>query len=393
MEGVLAAKKRKKGKPSVLARKVKAWASFLRNPVTLAIAGVLLVGGLGAGVWVGLSLSDASSDMNKILVATEREPSDAKLPPPVPRGRANETPLNLAPQPDSERPERRLALAPVPPPKPQGPPQTAPVQPAAVPGLRPVPTPGPLPPGTPAWVRNAVAVPDTGGPKIAIVIDDAGLDLKAMRRMAQNNIAPLTIAFLPYAENLQSQVDAMRQAGHEIIVHMPMEPQSAKENPGPNAILTGLPDEELLRRVRWNLDRLDGYVGVNNHMGSRMTADPRGMALVMSEMRARGLMFLDSRTTAHSVAAQAAEQYGVPNLRRDIFLDNDTRADKILEQLRQTEEMARKHGHAIAIGHAHIPTVEVLEQWAPVAIARGFTLVPLTALMKERRVVQNAAQR
>ena len=359
--------------------------------MTLAIAGVLLVAGLGAGVWVGLSLSDTASGMNTILVATEREPSDARLPPPVPRARVNETPLNLAPQPDNERPERRLALAP--PPKPTGPPQTAPAQPAAAPALRPVPGPGPLPPGTPAWMRHAVAAPETSGPRIAIVIDDAGLDLKAMRRMAQNSIAPLTIAFLPYAENLQAQVDAMRQAGHEIIVHMPMEPQSAKENPGPNAILTGLPDAELLRRVRWNLDRLDGYVGVNNHMGSRMTADPRGMALVMSEMRARGLMFLDSRTTAHSVVSQAAEQYGVPHLRRDIFLDNDTRPDKILEQLRQTEEMARRHGQAIAIGHAHIPTVEVLEQWAPVAIARGFTLVPLTALMKDRRIVHNAAQR
>ena len=134
---VLAARKSKKGKSSAFVRKAKAWAGFLRNPVTLAIAAVLLVGGLGAGVWVGLTMSDTSSSMNRILVATEREPSDEKLPPPVPRSRVNETPLNLAPQPDSERPERRLALVPPPPPKPQGPPQTAPVQPAAAPTLRP----------------------------------------------------------------------------------------------------------------------------------------------------------------------------------------------------------------------------------------------------------------
>ena len=115
-----------------------------------------------------------------------------------------------------------------------------------------------------------------------------------------------------------------RTAGHEILVHLPMEPQAADADPGPNALLTGLPIAELDRRIAANLARLDGYVGINNHMGSRFTASAREMRRVMRALQARDLLFLDSLTTGKSTGHSLAREFGIPSVVRDIFLDNET---------------------------------------------------------------------
>lgn len=132
---------------------------------------------------------------------------------------------------------------------------------------------------------------------IAIVIDDAGLDQPRTARTVDLP-GPITISYLPYARDLQSQVNAARNAGHEVMLHMPMEPSSATIDPGPHALLARYDRQKILNEMTWMLDRFDGYVGVNNHMGSKFTADPERMRVVMEVMKSRGLMFLDSRTSA-----------------------------------------------------------------------------------------------
>jgi polysaccharide deacetylase 2 family uncharacterized protein YibQ len=233
---------------------------------------------------------------------------------------------------------------------------------------------------TPTWLRNAVAAPlPDGRPMIAMVIDDLGLR-RANTAALIALPGPLTLAFLPYADALEPQTRAARAAGHELLVHVPME-ATGHEWPGPNALLSALSPTEMLSRLRAQLRSFPDFVGVNNHMGSLLTADHAEMALVMAELRARELLFLDSRTTAKSVATTEAQRLGVPHAERDVFLDNELGLDYVRRQLVQTEQLARRQGYAVAIGHPHDVTIEALRGWLPSLEERGFALVPISAVV------------
>jgi polysaccharide deacetylase 2 family uncharacterized protein YibQ len=241
---------------------------------------------------------------------------------------------------------------------------------------------GPVADAQPTWMRNAVLVPDTGGrPMIAIVIDDLGLDRRNTDRAVQLP-GPLTLAFMTYADDVVSQTQAGRDAGHELLVHVPMAPDNGHLTTGPNVLGVGLAADELKRRIDWVLSRFDGYVGLNNHMGSRFTADAAGMAVLFEELQRRGLLFLDSRTTAATMADEMAMRYDVPFVRRNIFLDNETSAGEVEAQLGKVEAAARRTGVAVAIGHPHDGTIDALQRWLPTLAARGFALVPVSAIAR-----------
>ena len=234
----------------------------------------------------------------------------------------------------------------------------------------------------PAWLRNAVAIADTGNrPLIAVVIDDAGLNRVGTARL--NSLpSPLTISFLSYAGDLDRQTANARAAGHEIFLHVPMAPQSNTEDPGPHALLPESPASEIRDRLGWALSRFAGFVGVNNHMGSRFTRDEVAMTTVLQELKNRGLAFLDSRTTDASVGGRVAEQIGMAFAVRDVFLDHEINAAEIRKQLGRLEEIALRRGSAIAIGHPHKTTLDVLEAWLPTLAERGLVLVPVSAIIK-----------
>lgn len=237
-------------------------------------------------------------------------------------------------------------------------------------------------PARPAWLANAVEPLYLGkGPMIAIVIDDAGV-VQPRTRRASELPAPITIAFIPYGDNLEKQTRYARSRGHELLLHIPMEPSIAAADPGHNALLTSLSQDEIMRRVRWALDRFDGYVGVNNHMGSKFMARGDLVRPVLEEINARGLLFLDSRTDHRTVGTGLARDMGIPHATRNVFLDNDLDAAKIRAQLAELERVARRRGHAIAIGHPHDVTTETLAEWIPEARARGFQLVPVSTIVK-----------
>ncbi len=242
----------------------------------------------------------------------------------------------------------------------------------------------------PAWRANAASYADPAGrPMVAVVIDDMGVD-RAHSDRAAALPAPLTLAFLPYARDLGRQVRAARAAGHEILAHVPAEPGTIAVDPGPHYLAVGRSEVELRRNIAWNLAQLDGFVGVNNHMGSRFTADPTGMTVLMDELATRGLLFLDSRTTAATVGATTASAHGVPYAERDVFLDNDPSVEAILVQLAELEAEARRTGSAIGIGHPHEATIEALALWLPEARKRGIALVPVSAVVAERRGLAQA---
>lgn len=249
----------------------------------------------------------------------------------------------------------------------------------------------PVAPVQPAWLANAVQSHQPGnGPMIAIVIDDAGI-ARHRTRMASELPAPITIAFIPYSDDLEAQTRYALARGHELLLHIPMEPGSDAADPGQNALLTSLGQDEVMRRFRWALDRFDGYVGVNNHMGSKFMARTDYVRPVLDEINARGLLFLDSRTDHNTVGTKLARDIGMPNAARNIFLDNDLDTARIEAQLAKLERVARRRGQAIAIGHPHDVTTEVLARWIPEARARGFRLVPVSAIVKKEYETQLAS--
>ncbi|MGQ0676015.1 MAG: divergent polysaccharide deacetylase family protein [Rhodospirillales bacterium] len=261
---------------------------------------------------------------------------------------------------------------------------------AALPPLGGLPRDADAPPPAAAapWRDNAVPFLDRPGLKlIAVIIDDAGLD-RARTSRATQLPGPLPISFLPYAGDLRRQASEARRAGHELMLHLPMEPISASEDPGPHPLMTWLARGELERRLAMMLTRFDGFVGVNNHMGSRMTLDLGAMLPVLEEIRGRGLLFVDSRTVAGSVAGPLADRLGIPGAARDVFIDHDGSAEAVAARLADIERIALRLGRAVAIGHPHDLTLGALERWLPTLAERGFTLAPVSALAKRREATR-----
>lgn len=200
-------------------------------------------------------------------------------------------------------------------------------------------------------------------PVIALVIDDAGVNPSLTRRAIELGI-PLTVSFLPYATQTPELVEIAHTSGHDIFLHMPMEPYGL-EDPGPGALTRHLPPAELARRVEQALAAVPGAIGLNNHMGSAFTSDARAMQAALEPLRGRDLIFLDSLTSGRSRAATIAEATGLITLRRSVFIDHE--AGRVEDMLDQLVALARRDGHAIAIGHPREDTLVALEVW----LARG----------------------
>lgn len=240
------------------------------------------------------------------------------------------------------------------------------------------------------WERRSVpATPIPDRALVAIVIDDIGIDRnRALRAIGLP--APLTLSFLPYGRDAPALAVIARQRGHEILLHMPMQPVGG-ENPGPQALTADLAAVEIRARVGAALDRFGDAVGLNNHMGSRFTADRRLLGPVAEELGARGLIFVDSRTTAASQVPQAAEEFGIPTAVRDVFLDNDPSPEAVRAQFEELERVARRRRQAIAIGHPNDATLAALASWLPLAAERGIQVVPVTTIV--RRGLERAQAR
>lgn len=233
------------------------------------------------------------------------------------------------------------------------------------------------------WRRNALPFRDINSkPLIAIVIDDVGLD-RARSKRAWELPGPMTMSFLPYAKDLPEQARAARARGHELMLHMPMEP-TGRNDPGPGALMVSMSDAELRQKLLIALESFGGYVGINNHMGSRFTAVRPDMELVMKQLKPRGLMFLDSRTTAQSVGDQTAQEFGVPSIVRHVFLDDEETLESVRRKLAEAEAVARRQGFVVAIGHPHDATLQALGEWLPTVQGKGLALAPSTAVLRKR---------
>ena len=232
------------------------------------------------------------------------------------------------------------------------------------------------------WHKYAIPVAPDGRPMIAIVFDDLGID-KSRTRRAIALPGPMSMSFLTYAKRATEQIGAAREAGHEIWMHVPMEPSSRSIDPGPKVLLREASPEELASSLEWSLDRFDGYVGINNHMGSRFTTYLPGMEVLMAELNRRGLAFLDSVTSGRSMGRKAAVAAGVDFAIRNIFIDHQNDVAMINQQLAKIEALARKQGYAIAIGHPREKTLQAITPWLKEMEEKGFQLVPVSTLLQQ----------
>jgi polysaccharide deacetylase 2 family uncharacterized protein YibQ len=240
-----------------------------------------------------------------------------------------------------------------------------------------VPTASPVPTKTPKRVPS----PGARG-RLAIMLDDAGqnTDLLAVAVGLDRRVAVAVLPFLPDSSRVAAE---MHRAGHEVWLHLPMEPQGYPENdPGPGTVFVEMSDDEIRTTVHAALNNVPHVIGVNNHMGSRATADLRTMTWVMQELKAREMAFIDSRTTRHTVAEDAARAQGVKTNRRHVFLDNERSPKAIRRQLAEAITRCRLDGEAIAIGHFDSVTVGVLQEELPLLADRGADLVPPSALVR-----------
>ncbi len=216
-------------------------------------------------------------------------------------------------------------------------------------------------------------------PMLAILIDDMGYDSRLDRQFIDMD-SSLSFAFLPHAPNTVKLANYTRRAGKDVLVHIPMEPDNKGLNPGPGVLTLDLGFDRLLHILKEDISAVPGAIGANNHMGSRFTTNRKAMEIVLAYLKARGLFFIDSRTTKDTVAFDVARQLGLPCAHRSVFLDHSLSPEAIRHEIRRSVKIAKEQGAAIAIGHPTRITYEVLYNEIPL-IKKEVRIVPVHRLV------------
>ncbi|MDF2875622.1 MAG: Divergent polysaccharide deacetylase [Sporomusa sp.] len=216
---------------------------------------------------------------------------------------------------------------------------------------------------------------------MAIVIDDFGYIREPIAEYA-NMGRPITFAVLPYRPYSNEAASKALSAGHLVMLHLPLEPLSAAEEVEPTVITVNMSDEEIQQRVEKAIASIPGLKGVNNHQGSKATADRRVMKTVLSVIKEHNLFFIDSRTNGKTVAADVSRQLGLRTGENELFLDNSSDVELIKKQLRKAVAMAQRNGSVTVIGHARPNSVIAVREMIPEIEAAGIRLVYADQLVR-----------
>jgi uncharacterized protein len=226
--------------------------------------------------------------------------------------------------------------------------------------------------------RSGTSLQQTRG-SIALIIDDLGYGESVEKAM---RIDPnVSFAILPNSNRARLVAERLHQKGFEILCHLPMEPMDGSVNPGDNAVLTSMSNAQIASTTRQSVAAIPYARGVNNHMGSRATADRRVMSTVIGALP-DGFYFVDSRTGDRSIAADVARSMKVKTATRHVFLDSDRSEKAVREQIRLLAEMAEERGVAVGIGHPYEVTLRVLLEEAPALRARGIRFVRASEIVR-----------
>lgn len=217
--------------------------------------------------------------------------------------------------------------------------------------------------------------------KLAVIVDDCGYDMSSVRTLLNTGL-PLNFAVLPYKPYSSDVLEMIKSDGRVAMLHLPMEPvDRSAMSEGSSTICTDMSKDRILELTRKAINSLPGVSGVNNHQGSKATADSATMTTVLQELRNQDLFFVDSRTSSKSVARDKAVAMGVPTARNDIFLDNNSDMQAIRKQIYKAMDIAEKNGSAIAICHARPNTAKAWSMYAEEIKNTGIELVPITDLL------------
>lgn len=221
------------------------------------------------------------------------------------------------------------------------------------------------------------------GRQIAVIIDDIGYDLRVVEELA-GIPAPIAFAVLPHAPHAAEAARRLHAAGKEILLHLPMEPHSYPgESPGAGALMADMNGAEIRRQIREDLEVVPFVSGVNNHMGSRFMEDGARLAIVMEELRRRGLFFVDSRTTPDSRGMASAGRAGVRFAARDLFIDHAPGYAAALESLTGPSRPGRGNdAPVLMIGHPHAQTVKAIRDALLVWQMNGVRVIPVSACLR-----------
>jgi len=218
-------------------------------------------------------------------------------------------------------------------------------------------------------------------PRIALIIDDIGYDRAVVKKFLSLNL-PITLSVLPKSPFTKSIIDEARKNHVEIMLHQPMEPfEYPRINPGPGTLLTNMTPDELVRQLVQNLEEMPFVSGVNNHMGSKMTASASQMRQVFSVLKQRNLFFIDSRTTEKTICRPSAGLLQIPFGERDVFIDHFQDSDFIKKQLYELVRIATTHGEAIGIAHPYTKTYRVLKTVLP-DLKQKIRFVPVSEVVR-----------
>ena len=207
---------------------------------------------------------------------------------------------------------------------------------------------------------------------IGIVIDDFGYRNDEISDGFLELDARLTYAIIPGHRYSTSFGEKAVESGHEVIVHMPMENTGKTYGEEDFVLMTAMDNETIQRRLNSAIEEIPTAIGMNNHQGSKASADQNIMSNVAKVMKERGFFFLDSRTTIETIGETTMEVFGVPTARRNIFLDNEDDEEKIEKQLMKLVKRSEEVGSAIGIGHVKPKTLNVLSDQIPKLKKKGY---------------------
>jgi len=223
--------------------------------------------------------------------------------------------------------------------------------------------------------------PQETSPRIALIVDDIGYDRAVVKKFLSLNL-PITFSVLPKSPFIKSIIDEARKKHVEIMLHQPMEPfEYPRINPGPGTLLINMTPDELVQQLIQNLEDMPFVSGVNNHMGSKMTASAAQMRQIFSVLKQRKLFFIDSRTTEKTICRSSAGLLQIPFGERDVFIDHFQDSDFIKKQLYELVRIATAHGEAIGIAHPYTKTYQVLKTTLP-DLKQKVQFVPVSEVVR-----------
>jgi len=249
---------------------------------------------------------------------------------------------------------------------------------------------GPLPriadDGTPPMRAYAAPAVSAGKPRIAIVINGLGISAKSTSAALNGLPGGVTLAFAPYASDVQRWVTVARQKGHEVLLEVPMEPYDFPDSdPGQYTLRAGLGEDANTQRLVWALTRFTGYTGVTNLLGGRLLSDAGAIEPVLTYVTRRGLLFYDNGSAAHSVAPDVAARVGATFAQATASIDTIQAAMEIDHRLSDLETTARAQGSASGSGFLYPVTIDRVNKWAQGLSGRGFVLVPISAIVSQSK--------